>query len=74
MDKTLLNKNRLSDRVLYALKLAIEQKDADVADALVHALELSMTRNAGGGDFVERRDFPDEIEKELNQLKKIRKK
>ncbi len=72
MDESLLNKHRLADRILYALKLAIEQQDIKVADALMQALELSMTRNTGGGEFVERRDFPPEMEKELSKLRQIK--
>lgn len=72
MDETLLNKARLSDRVFYALSLAIEQRDVKIADALVLALELSMTRNTGGGEFVERRDYPPEIERALDQLHSIK--
>lgn len=74
MDETLLNKSRLSDRIIYALKLAIEQKDTKVADQLVTALELSMTRNTGGGEFVERREYAAEFEKELDKLRDLKKK
>jgi len=73
MDETNLNKYRLSDRVFYALKLAVEQKDADVSSALVKILELTMTRNSGGGEFVERRDFPAEVEALLNQARSLKK-
>jgi hypothetical protein len=73
MDETNLNKYRLSDRVFYALKLAVEQKDGDVASALVKILELAMTRNSGGGEFVERRDFPEEVEALLNQARSLKK-
>lgn len=73
MDETNLNKYRLSDRVFYALKLAVEQKDSQVADGLVHVLELAMTRNSGGGEFVERRDFPKEVEKLLDQARSLKK-
>lgn len=72
MDETNLNKHRLSDRVFYALKLAVEQKDAKVAEALVHVMELAMTRNSGGGEFVERRDFPKEVEDVLDQARKLK--
>lgn len=72
MDETLLNKARLSDRIFYALTLAIEQEDVKLADALVLALELSMTRNTGGGEFVERRDYPREIEAALDRLRTIK--
>ena len=74
MDETQLNKARLSDRIIYAIKLAIEQKDVKIADMLVSALELAMTRNTGGGEFVERREYPPEFEKELEKLKDIKKK
>jgi len=74
MDETLLNKARLSDRIIYALKLAIEQKDAKIADQLVSALEMAMTRNTGGGEFVERRDYPPEFEAEMAKLREIKKK
>lgn len=73
MDETNLNKYRLSDRVFYALKLAVDQKDAQVASALVQVLELAMTRNSGGGEFVERRDFPKEVEALLNQARSLKK-
>ena len=72
MDETLLNKARLSDRIFYALSLAIEQEDIKLSDALVLALELSMTRNTGGGEFVERRDYPPEIEQALDKLRDLK--
>jgi len=34
---------------------------------------LSMTRNSGGGDFVERRDYPPEIEEVLKKLRELKK-
>jgi hypothetical protein len=74
MDETHLNKGRLSDRIFYALNLAIEQEDVKIADALVQALELSMTRNTGGGEFVERRDYPAEVEHALDRLRDIKNK
>lgn len=73
MDETSLNKNRLSDRILYALKLAIEQRDQNCADLLVQSLELSLTRNSGGKDFTERRTYSPEIEAELAKLDSIKK-
>lgn len=72
MDESLLNKTRLSDRIFFALSLAIDQHDVKIADALVLALELAMTRNTGGGEFVERRDYPPEIEAALDKLKEIK--
>lgn len=73
MDETNLNKFRLSDRVFYALKLAVEQKDGMVASALVNVLELTMTRNSGGGEFVERREFPKEVEALLDEARALKK-
>lgn len=65
---------RLSDRILFALEMALEQEDADLGDALAKALELSMTRNTGGGEFIERRDYPPAIEAALDKLDAIKKK
>ena len=65
--------NRLSDRILPALQLAIEQKDIAIADLLRRAMEMSMTRGAGGADFIERRSFSDEVDRTMkgyNSLKK----
>ncbi len=72
-DVSALNKQRLSDRILYALALAIEQEDVKTADALAKAMELSMTRNSGGGQFVERREYPKYIEDMMNRLKVLKK-
>ena len=63
---------RLSDRILEALGLAIEQDDLKTAEHLEKALELSMTRRAGGRVFVERRDYPREIEEVLQKLDNLR--
>lgn len=73
MDDEILNKHRLSDRIFYALKLAIAQKDVKVADILLAGLDVAMTRNSGGGEFVERRDYPPEVEAELAKLREIKK-
>jgi uncharacterized protein involved in type VI secretion and phage assembly len=72
-DVSALNKQRLSDRILYALALAIEQEDVKTADALAKAMELSMTRNSGGGQFVERREYPKYIEDMMTRLKALKK-
>ena len=64
---------RLSDRILYALELAIEQEDVSIAEALVRSLELAMTRNTGGGEFVERRDYPDDIKIAMDKLRALKK-
>ena len=71
--KELLNKQRLSDRILYALNLALEQEDVKTADMLAKSLDLAMTRNAGGGEFVERRDYTTYIEETMNKLSVLRK-
>lgn len=63
---------RLSDKILDALKLCIEQKDADVSEVLNRALQMSMTRGAGGKDFVERRDFAEDVEKTLELYEALR--
>lgn len=73
MDETNLNKYRLSDRIFYALQLAVEQKDGQIANALIHVMELAMTRNSGGGEFVERRDFPKEVEAMLDRARDLKK-
>ncbi len=68
------NKDRLSDRILFALELALEQQDLELSEALLNALELAMTRNTGGGEFIERRDYPKEIETAIEQLRGLKKK
>lgn len=68
------NKLRLSDRILYALELALDQEDLKICEALSNALELSMTRNAGGDEFVERRDYPTEIERAMDKMHALREK
>jgi hypothetical protein len=72
-DALMINKQRLSDRILYALLLAIEQEDVKTADALARALDLAMTRNSGGGEFVERREYPKYIEDALGRLQSLKK-
>jgi hypothetical protein len=72
MDQDEKDKIRLSDRILSALELALQQKDLKISELLVRALEMSMTRNTGGGEFVERRDYPPEIEKAMDMLYDLR--
>ena len=67
------NSERLSDRILTALELAIRQEDVTIADMLANALEMSLTRGAGGKDFVERRDFSDDVQNALEGFEKLRK-
>lgn len=66
------NFSRLSDRILDALELAISQKDVAIAETLSRALDLAMTRNAGGKDFVERRTFSGDVEKAIDALEALR--
>lgn len=63
---------RLSDRILSALELALDQDDLKISELLTRALEQAMTRNTGGGEFVERRDYPPEIEQAMNKLYDLR--
>lgn len=72
MDNQEKDKIRLSDRILSALELSLEQEDLKISELLTRALEHSMTRNTGGGDFIERRDYPPEIEKAMDQLFALR--
>lgn len=66
------NQDRLSDRILFALELALQQEDLELSESLNKALELSMTRNTGGGEFIERRDYPKEIEVALVHLRTLK--
>ncbi len=66
------NRIRLSDRILTALELALEQEDKKISELLTRALEYAMTRNTGGGEFIERRDYPPEIERAMDKLSSLR--
>ncbi len=68
------HKIRLSDRILFALEKALEQDDLPIAEILLRALEMAMTRNAGGGEFVERRDYPEQVEAAMARLEALKKK
>jgi hypothetical protein len=59
---------RLSDLVLEAMRLAIDQKDVAIAEILSRALEMSLTRNAGGRNFIERRDLSEDVERAIEKL------
>ncbi len=67
-----LNEMRLSDRILFAMELALDQKDVIVAEMLSGVLEVAMTRNAGGQKFVERRDYPESVTSALDRLDALR--
>ncbi len=64
---------RLSDLVTQAMRLALDQKDVAIADILSRALEMSLTRNAGGRNFIERRELSAEIDKALDDLISLKK-
>ena len=72
MDSNEKDKIRLSDRILSALQLSLEQKDLKISELLTRALEQAMTRNTGGGEFIERRDYPPEIEEAMDKLYDLR--
>lgn len=64
---------RLSDLVTQAMRLALDQKDVAIADILSRALEMSLTRNAGGRDFLERREMSEDVNKALDDLIALKK-
>jgi len=63
---------RLSDLILEAMSLSLAQKDVAISDILSRALEMSITRNAGGRDFIERRDLSGDVEQALEKLHKLK--
>lgn len=63
---------RLSDRILFALELALDQNDLAIAELLTRGIEMSMTRNTGGGEFVERRDYPADLEEAMRKLNALK--
>jgi hypothetical protein len=64
---------RLSDKILDALKLALVQKDVAISELLNRALEMAMTRGAGGRSFIERREFSTELEAALDAFEALKK-
>lgn len=66
------DKIRLSDRILSALDLCLEQEDLQIAEILTKALEMSMTRGTGGAEFKERRTYPPEMERAMDKLHELR--
>lgn len=72
MDSRETDKIRLSDRILSALQLSLAQGDLKISELLARALEMSMTRNTGGGEFVERREYPAEIEEAMDKLSELK--
>ena len=68
-----LEYKRLSDRILFALELAVEQGDLQIAENLVAAMEKSITRASGGKDFAERRELSPEYDSVLSQYDEMKK-
>jgi hypothetical protein len=67
-----LEYKRLSDRILFALELAVEQGDLDISDALVGAMEKAATRATGGKSFTERRELAPEYDAVLSQYDELK--
>ena len=63
---------RLSDRILYALQLSLEQKDLTVSERLNRALEISLVRTPDGRRYVERRDFTTDYDAAMKALDALR--
>ncbi|MCC7304727.1 MAG: hypothetical protein IT558_00540 [Alphaproteobacteria bacterium] len=66
------NKIRLGDRIQSALELAVAQEDLAISEMLVRALEMTMTRKTGGAGFIERRDYPPELDAIMEKLYTMR--
>lgn len=64
---------RLGDKILQALNLSLNQKDVAISEILSRALDMSMTRNAGGRDFIERREFTEEVKSAILRLDALKK-
>ncbi len=73
IDSAAKDKIRLSDRILSALELSLSQEDLKTSELLTRALEMAMTRNTGGGEFIERREYPPELEAAMDKLDILRK-
>lgn len=67
-----LEYKRLSDRILFAFELAVEQEDMIIAEHLMKAMETAMTRAAGGKSFTERREFAPEYEAAISQYEELK--
>ncbi|PCH98994.1 MAG: hypothetical protein COB76_06540 [Alphaproteobacteria bacterium] len=67
-----LEYKRLSDRILFAFELSVEQGDIDISDALMKALDKAITRSAGGVEFSERRDLAPEYQAALSQYEELK--
>ena len=65
---------RLSDRILDALELALDQEDTQTAEHLVNAMELAMTRQTGGSKYVERREYPERVDSAIDRFHDLKRK
>ena len=68
-----LEYKRLSDRILFALELSVEQGDLDISNNLVSAMEQAITRASGGKEFSERRELAPEYDAVLSQYEELKK-
>jgi hypothetical protein len=53
---------RLSDKILAAFDQACERRELDVAELLVKALEMTLTRTGGKGNVDQRRELGPVVE------------
>ncbi len=65
------DERRLGDRILWALDLAIDQENLEVAEHLELAFEAAMTR-FGGPEAVEQRDLPEGMLRVYERLDELR--
>jgi hypothetical protein len=72
MDSKQRSDIRLGDRILSALELALDQGDLKISELLASALDLTLTRNITPEGYVERRDYPPELEKAMIHLDELR--
>ena len=63
---------RLSDKILSAFDQACQRRELDVAELLVKALELTLTRSGGKGNVDKRREFGPVVEA-YAKLQRLRK-
>lgn len=62
---------RLSDKILAAFDQACERREVEVAELLVKALELTLTRAGGRGNLDKRREFGP-VAEAYQRLKRLR--
>ncbi len=65
------DERRLGDRILWALELALDQENLEVAEHLALAFEAAMTR-FGGPDAVEQRELPEGMLRVYERLDALR--